>query len=484
MTLTRNDEPSGQRERSRSRGELNALEQLLAEMGLSDRFSGDATLAGDDLLIRSPHRLVVAVGTAQLVIGAAASAIRLERTGESNDVTVDTIDAFHSLHSSHFVWQGGAYLEVGAEYVPVNGFYPTKDGRQVFLCAGPPYMKLLNAYLNLFGCANNRQAIAAATMRYTAQELEEALAEIGVPGCRAFDREEWLAHPQGRLLAATPVVEIEKLAEGEPVPFGPGGEHPLSGTRVLDFTHVLAGPHSTQCLAEFGADVLHVSSALYPDTLPQHLGVDMGKHCTYLDLGHEDQLKAMHALALGADVFVSSYRDSVNERFGLTPAELADRSHKGIVALSINTYGHSGPWRHRAGFDPNGQAASGFAAAEGSGVRSPKVSPVSYLADLLSGYLGAAGVMAALLRRATEGGSYHVKVSLTRSAMWVQELGLLDHAAVEGLPDTDIYPYRSETATTSFGSVETLANPIRLSALQLAPNRRLVPYGADPAQWP
>jgi hypothetical protein len=68
--------------------------------------------------------------------------------------------------------------------------------------------------------------------------------------------------------------------------------------------------------------------------------------------------------------------------------------------------------------------------------------------------------------------------------MWVQELGLLDHAAVEGLPDTDIYPYRSETATTSFGSVETLANPIRLSALQLAPNRRLVPYGADPAQWP
>ena len=72
MTLTRNDEPSGQRERSRSRGELNALEQLLAEMGLSDRFSGDATLVGEDLLIRSPHRLVVAVGTAQLVIGAAA----------------------------------------------------------------------------------------------------------------------------------------------------------------------------------------------------------------------------------------------------------------------------------------------------------------------------------------------------------------------------------------------------------------------------
>ena len=484
MTSTRNNDNAGESTRSRSDGELIALEQLLAEIGLSDRFTGDATLVGQEVLIRSRHRLVEAVGTAQLLIGAAAAAIWLRRTGEANDVTVDSIDALHSLHSAHFVWQGGSYLEVGAEYVPVNGFYPTNDGRQVFLCAGPPYMKLLNAYLNLFGCANNRPAIPAATMRYTAPDLEEALAEIGVPGCRAFDREEWLAHPQGRLLTAKPVIEIEKLTEGEPVPFGLSREHPLSGTRVLDFTHVLAGPRSTQCLAEFGADVLHVSSALHSDSLPQHLGVDMGKYCTYLDLGQEDQLKAMHDLALCADVFVSSYRDSVNERFGLTPAELADRSHKGIVALSINTYGHSGPWRHRAGFDPNGQAASGFAAAEGSGVRSPKVSPVSYLADLLSGYLGAAGVMAALLRRATEGGSYHVKVSLTRSAMWVQELGLLDHAAVEGLPDADIYPYRSETATTSFGSVETLANPIRFSALQLAHNRRLVPYGADPPQWP
>jgi len=227
-------------------------------------------------------------------------------------------------------------------------------------------MKLLNAYLDLFGCANNRESIAAVTMRYSAIELEDALAEIGVPGCRAFAREEWLAHPQGRLLAATPVVEIEKLAEGEPVPFGGKGEHPLSGTRVLDFTHVLAGPHSTQCLAEFGAGVLHVSSALHPDTLAQHLGVDMGKYCTYLDLGEESQLKTMHELAVGADVLVSSYRESVAQRFGLSPAELAVRSHRGIVALSVNTYGHTGSWRHRAGFDPNGQAASGFAAAQGS----------------------------------------------------------------------------------------------------------------------
>ena len=66
--------------------------------------------------------------------------------------------------------------------------------------------------------------------------------------------------------------------------------------------------------------------------------------------------------------------------------------------------------------------------AEGQG-GPPKFSPVFYLADLVTGYFAAAGMMAALHRRAVEGGSYQVKLSLARSAMWVQELGLLDVAA-------------------------------------------------------
>ena len=475
--------PGPQEERSLSATDT-ALDHLLDQIGLSSHFEGDAVLEGDDVLIRSPHRLVEAVGTAQLLLGCTAAAIWQERAGETNDVVVDSIDALHSLHASHFVWQEGAYLEVGAEYVPVNGFFPTKDGRQVLLCAGPPYMKLLNGYLDFFGCANNRKAIAAATVQFTAPELEDALAGMGLPGCRAFDRLEWLVHPQGQLLAAAPVIEIEKMADGDPVPFSSGADYPLSGTKVLDFTHVLAGPRSTQCLAEFGADVLHVSSALHADTLAQHLGVDMGNYCCYLDLSEKEQLRQMHDLAVDADVCATSFRPTVNQRFGLNPDETVARSRNGVVMLSINAYGHAGPWRERAGFDPNGQAASGFAATEGGSTRTPNVSPVSYLADLMSGYFGAAGVMAALLHRATEGGSYHVKVSLARSALWVEELGAFGSDETEGYPERDTYPYRSVTAATSFGSVETLANPIRFSTLALPVNQRLVPFGSDPAQWP
>jgi crotonobetainyl-CoA:carnitine CoA-transferase CaiB-like acyl-CoA transferase len=92
---------------------------------------------------------------------------------------------------------------------------------------------------------------------------------------------------------------------------------------VFDFTHVLAGPRSTQTLAEYGADVLHISSPTYPDTLPQHLCVDHGKHCAYLELTEPDDMNTARQLLSRADVFATTYRPAVNERFGLEPAELA-----------------------------------------------------------------------------------------------------------------------------------------------------------------
>jgi len=191
----------------------------------------------------------------------------------------------------------------------------------------------------------------------------------------------------------------------------------------------------------------------------------------------------MHTLAADADVFASSYRTSVAERFDLSPQALARRSQKGIIVTSVNAYGHAGPWADRAGFDPNGQSATGFASTEGGDVSSPALSPVFYLADLMSGYFAAAGMLAALARRAREGGSYHVKVSLARSTMWVQDLGLLPDSEIASLPAKDCYPHRLQTSETAFGTVQTLANPLRFSSLPVAHRERLVPYGADLAEW-
>jgi crotonobetainyl-CoA:carnitine CoA-transferase CaiB-like acyl-CoA transferase len=469
--------------RSLRRDELAPLADLLEQVGLAGWFDGDATLVGADPVIRSPHRLAEASCTAHLLIAAAGAAIWAARTGERTDVAMDVVHGLHHLHPTHFVEQAGYPSNVGAEFVEVNGVFRTRDGGYVMLEAGPPYQKLLNGYLNFFDCGNRKESFAREVARWDADKLVRALSDAGLPACRAHTREEWLAHPQGQALAAVPQIEIVKIADGAPVPFAEEAIAPLDGVRVLDFTHVLAGPRSARTLAEYGAEVLHISSPWYADTLAQHLGVDAGKYDAYLDLRYDDDLATMWRLAATADVFACTYRPAVIERFGLGPAALAAASERGIVYMSANAYGHSGPWAGRPGFDQNGQVTSGFALEEGNG-GPPRFSPVFYVADLITGYCAAAGMMAALLRRSVEGGSYQVKLSLTRSVMWVQELGLLDVAAQGEVPETDTYPAETVSIDTAYGPVTFLAPPVAFSNLTLPATDRLVPYGFDPAAWP
>ncbi|MDQ0625978.1 CoA transferase [Paraburkholderia graminis] len=464
--------------------ELPLLAGMATSLGLNKYFNGDALLNGSDPIIRSPHRLGEASGIAQLLIGMAGAAIWNTRTGISTDVSIDIVDALHFLHPTHYVAQQGRPINVGAEHVAVNDLFLCRDGRYVMLEAGPPYPKLLDGYLNFFDCGNNKESIAREVAKWDSEALEAAMAEAGLPACRAFTREEWLAHPQGRELQASPVIEIEKISDGPVVPFAPftGANSPLQGFRVLDFTHVLAGPRSARTLAEYGADVLHISSPSYPDTHAQHLGVDVGKRCAYLDLRDSADLAAMLRLSAHADVFTTSYRRGVNARFGLLPEQLAERNTRGIVCLTVNAYGHSGPWAERPGFDQNGQVATGFAVREGLPGK-PRFSPVFYLADLITGYLAAAGMMAALLRRSIEGGSYHVKLSLARSAMWVQEMGLLDVSVQGELPSNDNYPAKLVAIQTPYGSVAGLQPPLQFSAMKLPAAEKLEPYGASAATW-
>jgi crotonobetainyl-CoA:carnitine CoA-transferase CaiB-like acyl-CoA transferase len=474
---------TGQGARSLIRGELEPLANLIDQVGLTAHFSGDAIMVGDDPVIRSPHRLGEASCTVQMLIGAAGAAIWEARGGGRTDLSIDIIHGLHYLHPTHYIGQSGYPSSVGAEFVAVNGVFPTRDDRYIMLEAGPPYQKLLNGYLNFFDCGNNKQSFAREVAKWDAEDLEQALANAGLPAARAFTAEEWRAHPQGEALAGAPPVEIVKLADGDPVPFQGHADSPLDAVRVLDFTHVLAGPRSARTLVEYGADVLHISSPWFADTMAQHLGVDAGKYDAYLDLRNENDMATMRQLAATADVFASTYRPAVNERFGLLPEPLAAASERGIVYMSANAYGHSGPWKDRPGFDQNGQVASGFAMTEGQG-GPPKFSPVFYLRDLITGYLAAAGMMAALHRRAIEGGSYHVKLSLTRSAMWVQDLGLLDVAAQDDVPESDTYPAEMTSIDTVYGAVTSLAPPLTFTNLTLPAAHRLMPYGADPASWP
>jgi len=460
-----------------STGALQSLEAMVRMLGLDSACVSEITMTNGDPLVRSPHRLAESTALALLLEAMAAASIWQRRSGNVCALEIDCLDALHALHSTHFLWQSGYPLSVGAEFVPTNGIYACRDGRYIMIEAGPPYVKLERGYLNFFDCGNNRESIARSIARFDGEDLQEQLSNQGLPACLAYSRQEWLEHPQGKILNQTPLIEIEKIADGKPLGLKGEAAYPLSGVRVIDFTHVLAGPRSMRSLAQYGAEVLHISSPYHRDTVSQNLLVNMGKRSAYLLLTEAEKLEQMKRLTAQADVFACSYRPSVSERFALTPEALA-RGSEGIVCLSINAYGHSGPWSARPGFDQNAQVATGFAATEG-GDGKPRFSPVFYLNDFLTGYLASAGVMRALELRAKEGGSYHVKVSLARTAMWVQDLGYIDQSAYKNCPESDNYPPRLRTVETVCGEITELSPAVSFSYMPRVALDNVQPFGAD-----
>lgn len=462
--------------------QLPDLEKLIKDYDLHSSFSGNVFIEGADPIIKSPHRLGSAVSTLLAFQAAAAAAIWNCRTGQQSDISLNILDAIHFLHPTHFIWQSGHHIHLGAENVPTNGIYPTKDGRNVMIEAGPPYPKLMNGYLNFFDCGNNRESLGKAIAKYDAEDLQEKLSNFGLPCSIAYTKDEWRNSSQGKHLVNTPAIEIEKIADSPPVEFSPNPTYPLSNIRVIDFTHVLAGPRSTRTLAEFGAEVLHISSPYERDTLAQNFAVNFGKRSAYLNLHQKNDQHTLKGLVDSGDVFALSYRPTVADRFSINPTTLAKNHPRGLIYLSVNAYGHHGPWKNRPGFDQNAQVATGFSIEEGS-LSKPKYSPVFYLNDLIAAYFAAAGTMIALIRRSKEGGSYHVKVSLAKSAMWVQDLGMIEKEQYSSCPSEDTYPAKLMTTMTSYGEIKQLAPAVQFSNMP-RPNLELMrPFGSDSPTW-
>src|SRR5439155_22995924 len=142
----------------------------------------------------------------------------------------------------------------------------------------------------------------------------------------------------------------------------------------------------------------------------------------------------------------------------------------------LSAWGHEGPWSSRRGFDTIVQAATGIAMASGDGVK-PELMPVSAI-DYVSGYLMAFGAMVALARRAIEGGSWLVRVSLARTGRWIVERGLVDSvllsAVPRDLPAEEIEQLTMQTETPA-GTLRHLAPIVQLSETKAYWARPAVP---------
>src|SRR5206468_13121947 len=138
-----------------------------------------------------------------------------------------------------------------------------------------------------------------------------------------------------------------------------------------------------------------------------------------------------------ADGLSQGYRAGTLGGRGLSPQELATL-RPGLVYVSLSAFGHAGPWAGRRGFDTVVQTVSGMTARQAEVVpgksAGPQFYPVSAI-DYCTGYLMAFGAMLALERRAREGGSWLVRISLAQVGKWMADLGEVPTESLKGLPE-------------------------------------------------
>jgi crotonobetainyl-CoA:carnitine CoA-transferase CaiB-like acyl-CoA transferase len=196
---------------------------------------------------------------------------------------------------------------------------------------------------------------------------------------------------------------------------------PLSGIRVVDYTHFLAGPYLSRCLAGLGAEVIKVERPKDGDAGRHHayflngqsgyfLQQNMGKKGLCVNLRDSRGLKLIHALVRTADVFVENYRPGALAKLGLSYGELS-KQNPGLVYCSVSAYGHTGPKASRPGFGAIAEAESGAMDQLGNpGEPSPLFRMP--IADMYAGIHGVAGVCAALVGRQATGRGRHVDIAL------------------------------------------------------------------------
>src|SRR5262249_6856214 len=389
-----------------------------------------------------------------------------------------------ALRSGHYMQLAGT--DVSAERNTIMGFYPSRDGRWSYLHCNFPNHRA--AALGVLGVAEDREAVTRAVATWNAADLEEAIIAAKGAGGMVRSHAEWAGHPQAAPIAALPRRERGRVGASPPEPL-PSGNRPLSGIRVLDLTRVLAGPTCARTLAEHGADVLKITAAHLPNLGYQEWDTGHGKLSAELDLRKPENVETLRGLVRKADVFSQGYRPGTWASRGLSPEELA-ALRPGLVYVSLSAFGHAGPWSTRRGFDTVVQTVSGITTRQAEcfpgKTPGPQFYPVSAI-DYCTGYLMAFGAMVALARRAREGGSWLVRISLAQVGKFIVDLGEVPAAALKDVPaefaSEEIQRWSTVSETPS-GPLRHLKPAVQLSETPPYWARPSVPLGYHPPVWP
>jgi crotonobetainyl-CoA:carnitine CoA-transferase CaiB-like acyl-CoA transferase len=463
----------------------DALRRILPHVGLpADRAATVAFTGGTDPVLPTPFRIGVAGAATLAATGLAVADLWETRTGRKQEVGVDLRQATASLRSGHYMQLGEGRLSHARN--SIMGVYPAKGGRWSYVHANFPNHRA--AALKVLGVPEDRGEVARAVATWDARDLEEAIIAAKGAGGMVRTMAEWADHPQAAAIAALTLLEVIRIGDSPVEPL-PKGERPLSGIRVLDLTRVLAGPTCARTLAEHGADVMKITAAHLPNLGYQEWDTGHGKLSAQLDLRDPRDLETLKGLVQQADVFSQGYRPGTLGDRGLSPEELA-ALRPGLVYVSLCAFAHKGPWASRRGFDTVVQTVSGITHRQAEVVQGPTPGPQFYpvsAIDYCTGYLMAFGAMVALNRRAREGGSWLVRISLAQVGKWIVDLGEIGAANLKDVAP-EFTPEELErwsmVSETPSGPLKHLGPVVQLSETKPFWARPSVPLGYHKPVWP
>ncbi len=215
---------------------------------------------------------------------------------------------------------------------------------------------------------------------------------------------------------------------------------PFEGIRVLDLTHILAGPFCSYQLGLLGADVIKVEppggdirrwmGGPHQEMCDRRMGLNFmtqasNKRSVVIDLNTPGGRDAYLRLAATADVVVENYRTGVLEGIGAGYAQVRERKPD-IVYCACTGYGGSGPRAEDPAYDMVIQAASGLMMLTGNRDQVPvKVGPP--VIDYATGTMAAFAVASALFKRAQTGAGTYIDMSMLDTAMLMMSTVVADY---------------------------------------------------------
>ena len=258
---------------------------------------------------------------------------------------------------------------------------------------------------------------------------------------------------------------------------------PFDGIRVIDFTHVLAGPSATYQLAVLGADVIKIEPKHEPDMMrvesqspamaEQGRGTEFicqngNKRSLSLDLTAPNGLSVAKRLIEGADVLVENYRYGVMDRYGLGYKDI-QIFKPDLIYCSLTGFGHTGPKAHHPAYDVVIQAYSGLMAANGSPGNTPvRVGPA--ILDYGTGAYAAFAISSALFQRSRTGLGQFIDVAMSDAALMLMSNSVMvtQSRGETPIPFGNVHPVK-----VGYSTYSTADDLLMLGAFTLKQLRRL-----------